>query len=186
MEDSLGGFGMILVVDVCREKLHFHEFVKPVLDILSDEDVLASHYLDLSEEDLQKCDRVIICGTSLKDDLFLKDIDKFDWLKGFDKPVLGICAGFQILGLVSGGKLKKESEIGFFKEKFDKKFLGLEGEVEVYHLHGNYIDFSEVEMDELVVGNGGVVQAVKLNNFYGVLFHPEVRNREMILRFVHE
>jgi len=39
---------MILVIDVCAERLHFYEFVKPVLDIIKDEEVLCTHYLDLS------------------------------------------------------------------------------------------------------------------------------------------
>ena len=69
---------MILVVNVCREKLHFYEFVKPVLDVLSEKEILVSHYLDLKEDDLESCDKVIICGTSLKDDGFLNDIDAFD------------------------------------------------------------------------------------------------------------
>lgn len=190
---------MILVVNVCSEKLHFYEFVKPVLDILSPGDdsgelkkkgILVSHYLDLNKEDLEICERVIICGTSLKDNGFLKGIDDFFWLKDFEKPVLGICAGFQILGLVFGGELKKGNEIGFFREKFDEEFLGLKGEVEVYHLHNNYIEFgdnwSPVRDDPAgpdFFSGADFVQVARWKNFYGVLFHPEVRNKEMILEF---
>lgn len=182
---------MILVVNVCRERLHYYEFVKPVLDILKDCDILVSHYLDLKQEDLAICDKVIICGTSLKDNGFLENMDKFSWLKDFDKPVLGICAGFQILGLTFGGKAKKKTEIGFFHEKFGSEFLGLKGEVEVYHLHNNYALFGdEFEVfsprdDSGEPAGDEVVQAVKSKgkDFYGVLFHPEVRNKEMILEF---
>lgn len=172
---------MILVVDVCSEKLHFYEFVKPILDILKDDEVLVSHYLDLKEEDLKSCDKVIICGTSLGDNGYLEDIDRFGWLRDFVKPVLGICAGFQILGLVFGGKMMKNLEIGFFCEKFSDKFLGLEGDVEVYHLHNNYVEFGE---DWGVCCGEDFAQAVRQKNFYGVLFHPEVRNKGMILEFV--
>ena len=180
MEDFYGVFEMILVINVCSEKLHFYEFVKPVLDILSGRDVLVRHYDEIEKEDLEKCEKVVICGTSLKDNEFLNNLDKFDWLKDFEKPVLGICAGFQILGLIFGGEVKKKLEIGFFREKFDKEFLGLKGEVEVYHLHNNMLEF-----DESWQRFSGVdfAQAVRRKNFYGVLFHPEVRNKEMILEF---
>ncbi len=172
---------MILVINVCRERLHFYEFVKPVLDVLREGDVLSVHYSDLSAEDLEMCDKVIICGTSLKDGEYLDDLDRFDWLKSFDKPVLGICAGFQILGLCFGGKLKKgKAEIGFFKEDFVEDFLGLKGEVEVYHLHGNHVDFP---LKWRIYAGEYYAQAVNWKNFHGVLFHPEVRNKDMILRF---
>jgi GMP synthase (glutamine-hydrolysing) len=172
---------MILVVDVCSEKLHYYEFVKPVVDLLESEEVLVSHYDDLETKDLERCDKVIICGTSLADNKFLDDIEKFKWLKDFDKPVLGICAGFQIFGEVFGGKMGKKLEIGFFREEFVEDFLGLSGEVEVYHLHNNYVDFP---LDWRIYSGVEFAQAVRKGNFYGVLFHPEVRNKEMILRFI--
>jgi len=171
---------MILVINVCKERLHYSEFVKPIVDILEDEEVLVSHYEDLDTKDLERCDKVIICGTSLADNKFLKDIEKFSWLKDFEKPVLGICAGFQIFGEVFGGKAGKKMEVGFFREEFVEDFLGLNGEVEVYHLHNNYVDFP---LDWRIYSGVEFSQAVKWNNFYGVLFHPEVRNKEMILRF---
>ncbi len=175
---------MILIVNVCAEELHYFEFVKPVEDIVKD-DFFTKHYSEIDEDDLEKADKVIICGTSLKDDGFIDDLDKFGWIKDFGKPVLGICAGFQIIGMVFGGKLKKKLEIGFFHEKFGEEFLGLVGDNEVYHLHNNYVEFS----DEFKIFNDGkIAQVVKHRGreVYGVLFHPEVRQKEMILEFVNE
>jgi GMP synthase (glutamine-hydrolysing) len=173
---------MILVLNVCRERLHYFEFVKPIEDILKSEgfEFESFHYKELGEDILKRADKVIICGTSLIDNSFLEDIDSFSWLKNFEGRVLGICAGFQILGLVFGGSLKKEKEIGFFRETFVEEFLGLIDEVEVYHLHGNIVEFSS---DWKIFNEGEIAHAVCRGNFYGVLFHPEVRNKEMILRF---
>jgi GMP synthase (glutamine-hydrolysing) len=179
----LGGELMILVINICAERLHYFEFVKPIEDIIG-KDFVTKNYLEISDKDLINADKVIICGTSLKDDKFIEDIESFSWIKNFDKPLLGICAGFQIIGLVNGGKLKKKLEIGYFHEKFDKDFLGLRGDNEVYHLHNNYVEFSE----EFEIFCGGkIAQAVKHKEkeIYGVLFHPEVRQKEMVLEFVN-
>ena len=175
---------MILIIDTCKERLHYFEFVKPVEDVLNKQGMgfWTKHYLNVSDKDLIKAKKIIICGTSLQDNQFVEDIDYFSWLKNFEKPVLGICAGMQIIGLVFGGRIKKETEIGFFKEKFEKRFLGLNGGLEVYHLHNNFIDFSKLN-DFEIFSSGEIPQAIRYKNFYGVLFHPEVRNKELISRF---
>lgn len=177
---------MILIINVCKERLHYYEFVKPVEDILMRAGVpyFTKHYLEVERVDLDKAGKVIICGTSIKDNEFIYDIRKFSWVKDFEKPLLGICAGFQILGAVYGGKIANHLEIGFFHEGFDKPFLGFEEEIEVYHLHNNYIDFSKLK-DFEVYSSSTLSQAVKhkKKEYYGVLFHPEVRQKEMILNF---
>ena len=88
----------------------------------------------------------------------------------------------QIISLIFGSKVKKKTEIGFYNENFTMPFLGIKGTQEVYHLHHNYcvlptgfIEFTKSE----------VPQAIKHKNkqVYGVLFHPEVRQKEMIFDF---
>ena len=168
---------MILVVSTCADRLHDLEFVKPVEDILRKDGVkyVTKHYSEI--KDVKDFDYVIICGTSLKDEKFMEDVDKFAWIKSFGKPVLGICAGMQIIGLLFGGKLERQTEIGFYKERLDD-FLGLKEE-EVYHLHNHYVEFKDFE----ILSKGKVAQAVRHGNIYGVLFHPEVRQKELIRNF---
>ena len=172
---------MILIVNVCKEKLHYYEFVKPIEEILKKKDIhfVTKHYSEITKFDLTGCNKIIICGTSLKDNQFLNDLDKFDWITIETKQILGICAGMQIIGLHCGGKLKNKAEIGYYTESF-KNFLGLNGDHEVYHLHNNYIEFKD---NFAVLGYGDIVQAVKYRNLYGVLFHPEVRNKDLIVNF---
>jgi len=185
---------MILLINICKEKLHFNEFVKPIKDILLMEgfDSYVKDYDNVSQVDLNNADKIIICGTSLLDDEFLDNVDKFKWLLDYKKPVLGICGGMQVIGLVFGGKLKKarednrffkKKEVGFYNENFNEEFLGLKGKVEVYHLHNNYVDFSP-DFDISCMGHG-IAQAVKHNSLdvYGVLFHPEVRQKDLIRKF---
>lgn len=176
---------VIVLINVCKENLHYYEFVKPVEDILEN-NFITKKYADIKKSDLENCSGVIICGTSLKDNDFLDDIKVFDWIKTFEKPILGICAGMQIMGLVFDGKVKNKTEIGFFKEDFTREFLGLFGEQEVYHLHNNFVNFKKLKEFEIICENKNVIQAVKhkTKEIYGVLFHPEVRQKDLIKNFI--
>ena len=193
---------MILVVNVCKEKLHYYEFAKPIEDILKC-DFFTKSYFEISDEDLVKADKVIICGTSLKDFDYFNNLEKFGWIKNFDKPILGICAGCQIINSVFGGsvsdignkvkdyksgdfslRLDSRMEIGFVGANFKKSFLDYEGKLEVYGLHKLGLNISK-EFENFAQNDKGV-QAIKHKDkeIYGTLFHPEVRNKEMILNFV--
>jgi len=174
---------MILLINVCKERLHFFEFVKPIKKILSGKEILAKHYSKINEGDLRKADKIIICGTSLKDNEFVKDIKKFEWIKNYKKPILGICAGMQIISLVYGAKIKNETEIGFYEENFVREFLGILSKKEVYHLHNNYTTLPQ-DFESFIKNE--IPQAIKhkTREIYGVLFHPEVRNEKMITNFV--
>jgi GMP synthase-like glutamine amidotransferase len=177
---------MILIISVCKEPFHNLEFVTPIEKILSKNKIsyFTKHYSKLNANDLQKANKIIICGTSLKDNEFLKDINKFQWIKDFNKPILGICAGMQIISLIFTTKIKQKTEIGFYKENFSKEFLSLINEHEVYHLHNNYTILSK-EFESFT--KSIIPQAIKHKSkkIYGVLFHPEVRNKKLIEEFTH-
>ena len=173
---------IILLINVCKEKLHFFEFVKPIKEILSGKEVVIKHYSKIQEDDLRRADKIIICGTSLKDNQFTEEINKFEWIKNYKKPILGICAGMQIISLVYGAKIKKETEIGFYEENFTHEFLGMSSKKEVYYLHNNY---TTLPIDFESFTKGEIPQAIKhkTREIYGVLFHPEVRNENVIETF---
>lgn len=160
---------MILLVNICKEPLHAEEFVRPVADILRREKIksFTRHYKKLASKDLAKADKVIICGTSLRDNDFVNDADYFNWLKEYKKPVLGICGGAHLIGLIKGKKIVKKEEIGLKRIDLKKEFLGVKGNIEVYHLHQLQV-LPEVYQED---------------NLYATLFHPEVRNRQMIVNF---
>jgi GMP synthase (glutamine-hydrolysing) len=172
---------MILLIKTNKEKLHDLEFVKPISDLVNNNQII--HYSKLTPSDLEKAERVIICGTSLKDNEYMEYRKFFGWLKEFSKPVLGICAGAQVIGLIFGGKLKKYPEIGLIKIKFNKEFLGVSGEKEIYELHNNYIKLTN-EFE--ILGKNKISQAFKhkKKKIYGCLFHPEVRNKSIIENFL--
>lgn len=176
---------MIFLIKICREKLHIYEFVKPVGNVLVQNQIktISKNYKSLTKKDLDKASKIIICGTSLKDEEFIDNVGKFSWIKNFNKPILGICGGMQIIQLIFNGELRKKQEIGFYKENFVRDFLGLrKGEHQVYHLHNNYVTLTK---DFVQFNKGSLPQAIKHKHkpIYGVLFHPEVRNKNLILNF---
>ena len=162
---------MILLINICKENLHFNEFVKPVGDVLKNNDIKykTKHYLDVKTSDINKAEKIIICGTSLADNEFLKkeNLKKFSWIKESKKPVLGICGGSHIIGLVLGYKKKRNLEIGMKRIKLKKNFLGITGEINSYFLHQFKV----------------LPKVYHKDNIYATLFHPEVRNNEIILNF---
>jgi len=171
---------MILLINICKEKLHFNEFVVPVGNVLIKNKIkgFIRKYDCVKKEDLKKASKIIISGTSLKDNEFLKHIDKFNWIKDYNKPILGICGGMHILHLVHNGKKKSKLQIGQVRVNFKKEFLGLKGNKEVYNLHQYYYQSKEFETFA-----EGQASKHKSKPLYATLFHPEVRNKELILNF---
>ena len=177
---------MILLIQICNKSFHYFEFVKPIEDVLKRNNIKFKliHYKEVSEEIISKAEKIIISGTSLKDNGFVEEIDCFEWIIKFDKPILGICGGMHILGMVFNGELKKQQEIGLNKIEFKRVFLGFKGEIEVYELHNFYAISNEFDVYAESIN---CPQAVKHKKcpYYGVLFHPEVRNKGLIVNFAN-
>ena len=154
---------MILVVNMnsIENPFGFHEFVLPIVSIA---------------EELEKCD--------VKHYLEVNETARFTWIKGCGKPVLGICAGMQTIGLVFGGRMEKCREIGMTEIKTSKENLLFSSTFNVYALH-NYALVPSAEF-EVLAESANCVHAIKhkQKDVYGVLFHPEVRNKEVVERFI--
>ena len=180
---------MILLINICKEGMHYYEFVKPIEDILSgiSAPFVTKYYSKLTKKDLDSSHRIIIAGTSLMDMSYSNHISKFRFLKDYDKPILAICGGMQLLCLIHGCKLIKEEEIGLKAVNFNAEFLGVTGSREVYTLHNMAIkDDAILKKIFHIYSKTECVQAVKhkTHKHYGVLFHPEVRNKDIIVQFL--
>ncbi len=181
---------MILIINICKENLHYYEFVKPIEDIVGKE-FFTKKFLDVSKEDLEIAEKVIICGTSLMDFNYFNYLSNFSWIKEFNKPILGICGGMQILVSIFGGEVCRNDvgedffEVGFIKLNFKESFLGLKGEKEVYNLHKFGVENIGEKFKVYTKSKKGI-QAIKHKEkkIYGVLFHPEVRQKEVIKEFL--
>ncbi len=177
---------MILIIKTPNRKLHDLEFVKPIEDVLKRNkfEFISTHYSKINKELLKNADGIIISGTSLKDNTYLDSICEFNWITDFDRPILGICGGMHILGLVYNGKIKKRQEIGLTEIIFKDDFLRYQGEHLVYELHNLNVESKNYK---IVATSEYSIQAIKHKKkpFFGVQFHPEVRNKNLIINFAY-
>lgn len=177
---------MILVISVCLDKLSELEFVRPVENVLKDVNVrfFTGHYTRIARDDLDEAKKVVICGTALKDFDYLENAGKFSWLREFEKPVLGICAGFQIVGKVFGNEVVEDTRIGQFKvDVIRKTKLISKAEFCSYFLNSKTV---KTEKSFVTVAKSGKLASIikhESKEIYGCLFHPEVLNPEIIVNF---
>ncbi len=177
---------MLLIVDLNYKKasLGFYEFVLPIVTTVRNiEEIVVKHFCELSRKDASSCTGIILSGTALKDRDTLNHIEDFSWIRDCEKPILGICAGMQTISLVFNSSLSECVEIGMTQVTTIKENPLFSSSFRVYELHSCTIkpskDFDALAQSETCI------QAIKhkQKDIYGVLFHPEVRNKEIIERF---
>ena len=190
---------MILVVDLCYEKnsLSKYEFVHPIAETLKRSGFRSKvmHYKEMQCKEIGKYEmdmdclenfsRIILCGTALKDNVYAEQLDFFRWIKDWKKPVLGICAGMQVVGKIFGGNIVPQPAIGLEKIEIpeDSPLMGEQREIEGYHLHNYGVTLPD--RFRLLAGSPTCVEAFCHEKLpiYGIIFHPEVRNRWILDRF---
>ncbi len=178
---------MILVVDMNwkRNSLALNEFVSPIVSVVQPlEECEVKHFLDIETPELEDYNKIILSGTMLKDHATLKQVDKFNWINTFEKPIMGICAGMQTIALVFGATLTNCLQIGIAEISTLKQNPLFQGDFRAYTLH-NY-SVAPSQTFETLAESTECIQAIKhkQKNIYGVLFHPEVRNQEIIKHFI--
>jgi len=175
----------MLLIQIHNLPFHYFEFVKPIESILSAQNVSyeSLHYKKVSEYSIYDAEKIIICGTSLKDNAFLNDVSYFQWIKQYNGSILGICGGMHLIGLTYNESLIKQQEIGLHSITYKKEFFKEHGRKEVYELHNLCL---KPKVFTILAESEKCVQVIKhpQKPIYGVLFHPEVRNKNIIASFI--
>lgn len=177
---------MILVVNLCKEKMHELEFVRPIEDLIKKAGLqsFTKHYSQLYEDDINEAEKIIICGTAVKDFDYLENVQNFMWIKECKKPVLGICAGMQILGKIFGCEMHDKEVIGQ-----QEMTLVMPNElIEEEQFFSYFISTKAIKLnnDFEVLARGKELDALvkhKSKRVYGCWFHPEVMNSQIIINF---
>jgi GMP synthase (glutamine-hydrolysing) len=178
---------MILIIDMNwkKDSLGFSEFVWPIALVVSElEECVIRHYAEIISEDTDNCNQIILSGVALKDNVAANQPEKFHWIKNVNKPVLGICAGMQAIGIAFGFQLTNCLEIGMTQITTLQKNSLFSDSFSAYSLHKFSVE-SSTEF-EVLAKSEQCIQVIKHKKkpIYGVLFHPEVRNSEIIKRFI--
>ena len=180
---------MILIVNVCSDRLSYFEFVKPVEDIVNKAgmEFLTQGFRSVNHSGVNQAERVVICGTALNDFEYLNDVDKFEWITKSDVPILGICAGMQVLARAFNSDIVRRTRIGTYRVKVVQE-SGLLAKVE---FHSYFLNSRAVKLNEdfETLGKSGSLECIvrhKRRELYGCLFHPEVLNPEIIINFLRQ
>jgi len=176
----------LLIISTCKYKLHEEEFVRPIIEIVDEFGCEYKLFNYHNEIICSNFNGIIICGTALLDYNYLKYIENFRNLIKFKGYVLGICSGYQIIALLYGNKLTFCRKIGLYKVKVARKnLLTKKKEFIAYFLHTYSLNKVNEYLIPIAYQDDEVcIFKVKRKNFYGVSFHPEVLNKEVIVNFL--
>ncbi|MFN5183323.1 MAG: glutamine amidotransferase-related protein [Bacteroidota bacterium] len=109
--------------------------------------------------------------------------EKISPLLNWDVPILGICFGHQLLGILHGAKIFRGEEVRRVETikilKNDELFDGFDQQFEMTEDHTEGID---VPSDFIHLASSGTyfneAMKHKEKNFWGVQFHPEVSGEQ--------
>ena len=175
----------VLIISTCAEKLSEREFVSPIANIVNTDNCQILHYKQCTKDITSEFDKIVICGTSLQDNNYQEDLKIFkDFLLGYEKPILGICSGMQIIAMVFGEQIVENIEIGMIEVQVLEPNDLCSGEFQAYDLHNYSVD--NLESFNVLARSENSIQVFKhiSNQIFGVSFHPEVRNHGIIENFL--
>jgi GMP synthase-like glutamine amidotransferase len=165
-----------------------YEFVLPIANAIdrAGAEYRIAHFMDVGDM-LKGCDKIILCGTALKDNVYADHVAAFSWMKQMDVPILGICAGMQVIGALFGGCIFSRPSIGLEKINIvlETPLLGKPGEIEGYHLHNYSVTLPQDFLPIAKTAEGMDAFKHCKRPIYGIMFHPEVRNRWILGHFAN-
>lgn len=181
---------MILVIDCGSSKT---KYIEQIVDDFID--VKPCKLLDFEITELQNVKGVIISGAPLLiTEINMEPyLEKLEWIKSTTLPVLGICFGHQVIGLIHGafGSKMKEDRDWQIVEAFETSplFNRLPDEIEMMEDHCETISIPE-NFKHIASSDACVNEVMQHNEkpLYGVQFHPEVSGNHgkiMIENFVN-
>jgi GMP synthase (glutamine-hydrolysing) len=168
---------LICIIDCGSQKT---PFIESIVYEHADTKVIPMHDFD-ARIDLPDCNGVIVSGAPIliteKDPASYLEI--FAWIKSTELPVLGICFGHQIIGLLHGALASRQ------KEDRDWQTVEVIADCPLFDKLGSEIELMEDHCECVSIPEGFIHVAVsdacvneammhESKPLYGVQFHPEV------------
>ena len=120
----------------------------------------------------------------MQDNDYLNYLDDFKKLKNHGIDILGICSGFQIVCNMFGEEIIAQQEIGMVSVEVQSQNPLVGGDFQGYNMHNFSVD--KVTSFDVLAKSEKTIQMIrhKTMNVFGVSFHPEVRNEQIITNFL--
>jgi GMP synthase (glutamine-hydrolysing) len=183
---------MLKILIVNNAEPGITEFANPLEKIVTDAGAVSFciEYQECITFDLNEFDGIILSGSPQGNDIVEHHSHYYRWIKAFEKPVLGICAGHHIIGFLFGSEILRsvEPELGDFEVKIVKKdpiFEGIPTGFTVKQMHNDSISLPE-NFELLATSKTCKVQLMKHKQLplYSCQFHPEFYNLRLIHNFL--
>ena len=182
--------GKIVIINNSEPALN--EFTDPIRKILLGYNAISEvvEYTDSENKNLSVFDGIILSGSPQGDDIVEHHLPYFQWIKEFNKPILGICAGHHLVGALYGSELYRslepESGDGTIKIlKEDPLTEGLSKKVRVKQMHNDSIS---VPSGFILLASSTVCKNQLMKHpykpIYSCQFHPEYYNHELFKNFI--
>lgn len=159
-------------------------------------EIIVKHFSVINHKEIELLDPdfIILTGRANQHweigEILNSYIPKLDYMNKIEVPILGICAGLQLIAVFFDGKFgkmidseKNILEEGYIKHEIVKKdqiFESLNKNFDCFQQHRDEVKEIPNEFDLLATSDMCKVQAIKHQNLpiYGVQFHPEFYNKE--------
>ena len=175
----------VLLVSTCAEPLSEAEFVAPLERIVRDAGTtVESCRLGTLNGVPEGVSHILLAGTALQDDKYLKEIGAVERLLEAGLPLLAVCSGMQLLAAACGGEIIAQREIGMVAVETLVENPLCAGRFEAFALHRHAVEPGA--RLEVLARSEGCAQVVRHRELpaWGVLFHPEVRNEQLVRSFL--
>lgn len=168
------------------------EFAKPIEKIIEEfgSNSVFIEYVDCINFNFEELDGAILTGSPQGDDIVEHHLPYFQWIKNFEKPTLGICAGHHISGFIYGSKIlrNKEPESGDFEVEIIKSDLIFDGLPKFFKVKQMHNDSITLPADFVLLATSKTCKNQMMKHkqkpLYTCQFHPEFYNQKLIRNFI--